>query len=303
MDNGTVCVFGGTGFLGRRIVRRLRAHGHSVRVASRHPARSRSLFANEDRIELLRADVEDEQSVAAALADTHGAVNAVSLYVERGGRTFRSVHVRAAERLAAQARRAGVRHFAHVSGIGADARSDSPYIRSRGEGVLAVQAAFPGAKIVRPAVMFGPDDAFLTTTVKLLKTLPMFPLFGDGRTRLQPVSVEDVSEAVVRAFAHDAAVYELGGPRIYEYEDLLRTIARRAGVRPVLVPVLFPLWHALGRLAELLPSPPLTRSQVELMRSDTVVSPDMPGLAALGISPQPLEEVLELILSQQPAGA
>src|SRR6266545_4811606 len=223
MNSGTVCVFGGTGFLGRRIVHGLRAHGHSVRVASRHPARSRSLFANEEQIEPVRADVEDEQSVAAALAGAHGAVNAVSLYVEGGGRTFRSVHVRAAERVAAQAARAGVRHFAHVSGIGADAQSDSPYIRSRGEGELAVQAAFPGAKIVRPAVMFGADDAFLTTTVKLLTTLPVFPLFGNGTTRLQPVSVEDVGEAVARMFEHDADVYELGGPRIYQYEDLLRT--------------------------------------------------------------------------------
>ena len=301
MDNGIVCVFGGTGFLGRRIVRHLRDQGFSVRVASRHPGRTRTLFANQDLLEPVRADVEDEHSVAAAVVGARGVVNAVSLYLERGGRTFRSVHVRAAASVAAQARRAGVRNFAHVSGIGADAGSDSPYIRSRGEGELAVQTAFPGAKIVRPAVMFGPDDAFLTVMVKLLQTLPVFPMFGAGRTRLQPVSVEDVGEAIARVFEHDAAVYELAGPRTYDYEDLLRNIARQAGIKPLLLPVPFPLWHTLGRVAELLPTPPLIRNQVELMRIDTVASAATPGLAALGISPQPLEEVLELILSRQSA--
>jgi uncharacterized protein YbjT (DUF2867 family) len=295
LRNGLICVFGGTGFLGRRIVRRLRDHGHTVRIASRHPERARSPIADE-RLEPVRADIEEEGSLVAALADAQGVVNAVSLYVERADATFRSVHVEGAARVAREARCAGVERLIHVSGIGTDPGSDSPYIRSRGEGELAVKSAFPDATIVRPAVMFGPDDAFLNTTLALLRRLPAFPMFGNGRTKLQPADVEDVAEAIARAFGQHRALYELGGPRIYAYEDLLRTIAQKAGLKPLLVPVPFSLWRALAWTAELLPNPPVTRNQVELMRIDTIAGSE-PGFEALGISPRPLEDVLDLILS------
>jgi NADH dehydrogenase len=144
-------VFGGTGFLGNRIVCHLRHHEFPVRIASRHP---------DVQLQSVAADIHDERSVANALAGAYGAVNAVSLYRERGGETFRSVHVEAAQLVAAQARRAGVERLVHVSGIGADAASPSHYIRMRGEGERAVRAEFADAFIVRPAVMFGPDDAF-----------------------------------------------------------------------------------------------------------------------------------------------
>jgi uncharacterized protein YbjT (DUF2867 family) len=295
LRNGPICVLGGTGFLGRRIVRRLRDHGHTVRIASRHAELVRSAIADE-RLQPVRTDIEDEVSLIEALAGTQGVVNAVSLYVERASTTFRSVHVEGAARVAREARRAGVERLIHVSGIGADPHSRSSYIRSRGEGELAVKSAFPAATIVRPAVMFGPDDAFLNTTLTLLRRLPAFPMFGDGKTRLQPADVEDVAEATARAFSEVRPLYELGGPRIYTYEDLLRRIAERAGLRPVLVPVPFLLWQSLAWVAELLPRPPVTRNQVELMRIDTVVASE-PGFAALGISPRPLEDVLDLIVS------
>ena len=300
MRNGLICVLGGTGFLGRRIVRRLRDHGHAVRIASRHPERARSPIADE-RLQPVRADIADEGSLA-ALAGTQGVVNAVSLYVERENATFRSVHVSGAGRIAREAHRAGVERLIHVSGIGADPGSNSPYIRSRGEGELAVKSAFSDATIVRPAVMFGPDDAFLSTSLTLLRRLPAFPMFGNGRTKLQPADGEDVAEAIARAFGERRPLYELGGPRIYAYEDLLRTIAQKAGLKPVLVPLPFSLWQALARVAELLPNPPLTRSQVELMRIDTIAGSE-PGFEALGISPRPLEDVLDLILSGSPADA
>jgi uncharacterized protein YbjT (DUF2867 family) len=295
LRNGPICVLGGTGFLGRRIVRRLRDHGHTVRIASRHAEPVRSAIADE-RLQPVRADIEDEVSLIEALAGTQGVVNAVSLYVERASTTFRSVHVEGAARVAREARRAGVERLIHVSGIGADPHSSSPYIRSRGEGELEVKSAFPAATIVRPAVMFGPDDAFLNTTLTLLRRLPAFPMFRNGKTRLQPADVEDVAEAIARAFSEVRPLYELGGPRIYPYEDLLRRIAERAGLRPVLVPVPFLLWQSLAWVAELLPRPPITRNQVELMRIDTVVASE-PGFAALGISPRALEDVLDQILS------
>jgi uncharacterized protein YbjT (DUF2867 family) len=189
----------------------------------------------------------------------------------------------------------------HVSGIGADTTSPSPYIRSRGEGEAAVQTAFPGAVIVRPAVMFASDDAFLTTILRLLRSLPAYPVFGDGKTRLQPVYVDDVAAAIaqiLRQSQNPYPVYELAGPRIYSYDELLRTIARIAGLRSVLMRMPFAFWNALAGVAEMLPQPPLTRNQVELMKIDTTASESMPGFRALRISSRSLEDELEAILRQ-----
>ena len=295
-----VTVFGGTGFLGRRVVRHLRQHGFSVRIASRHPDRGYRLFALDDpQLQSVEADIHDERSVADALAGAYGVVNAVSLYVGRGRETFHSVHVESAQRVAAQARRAGVQRLAHVSGIGSDAASPSLYIRKRGEGDLAVRATFAEAALIRPAVMFGPDDAFLSTILTLLGRLPVYPMFGRGRTRLQPAYVDDVAEAIAKALQRPemhAATFEFGGPRVYSYEELLRAVAREANLEPVLMPMPFAAWHALAWLAEMLPSPPVTRNQVELMRVDTVTSPEMPGFGDLGISPRSVEEILQEIL-------
>ena len=290
-----VTVFGGTGFLGRRVVRHLRDKGLSVRVASRHPRAS----GHDPEIQPIAADICERQSIATAIEGAFGVVNAVSLYVERGTDTFQVVHVAAVERLAAEARKAGVARFIQVSGIGADAASSSPYIRARGQGEQAVRAAFASASVVRPAVMFGPDDAFLNTLVRLLRRLPVYPMFGRGTTRLQPAAVEDVGEMIAKLMqrtAAEAVTVECGGPRVYTYEELVRTIARAANVNRMLVQVPFAAWHAVAWVCELLPSAPVARNQVELMEIDTVASADVPGFADFGISPRPLEEVLQSIL-------
>jgi NADH dehydrogenase len=275
----TVTVFGGTGFLGRRIVRDLRSRGFPVRIASRHPDRGHGLFGPDDpQLQSVGADIHDARSVADALASAYGVVNAVSLYVEHGRETFHSVHVDSAQRVAAQAHRAGADRLIHISGIGADAASQSRYIRKRGEGELAVRAAFVEALFIRPAVMFGPDDAFLRTILKLLRQLPVYPMFGRGVTRLQPAYVEDVAEAIVRVMQRaetPSTIFEFGGPRVYSYEELLRAVAHQAGLAPRLLPIPLAAWHALARASEMLPSPLLTRNQVELMQIDTVSSPEM----------------------------
>ena len=301
MADRIVTVFGGTGFLGSRVVSYLLGQSLSARIASRHPDRVPSPSEGTAHQSIL-ADINDEDAVAAAVTGAYGVVNAVSLYVERGTETFHAVHVEAAERLARQAQRAGVERFVHVSGIGADVTSGSLYIRNRGEGELAVQAAFANAIIIRPAVMFGRDDAFLNTLVKLLKRLPAYPMFGRGLTRLQPVYVEDVAEAIARSLQPTAAnpvTYELGGPRVYTYEELLTLVADRLSKKPVLLSLPFPMWHSLARIAEMLPGSPLSRSQVELMEVDTVASAGMPGFDALGITPQPIEHALEQILARR----
>jgi len=292
-----VAVFGGTGFLGRRIVQRLLDHGLSVRIASRHPERGEGIFrATSSQLEFARADVSDNALIGAVVAGAYGVVNAVSLYVEGRRHSFHSVHVEAAARVAMHARHSHAARLIHVSGIGADSTSLSPYIRSRGEGENAVRAAFPAATIVRPAVMFGPDDAFLVPLINLLRKSPMFPLFGRGRTALQPAYVEDVGEAIARILDSSAAetVYELGGPQIYSYKDLLRMIGAHLGSRRVLVPVPFIVWQALAFLAEWWPRPPITRNQVELMRIDNVASPVCAGFATLAIKPRGIKAMFQL---------
>jgi uncharacterized protein YbjT (DUF2867 family) len=300
MNDRTVTVFGGTGFLGRRVVRQLRRHGFSVRIASRHPDRGHRLFGLDDpQLQSVEANIHDEQSIADAISGAYGVVNAVSLYVEHGRETFHSVHVESAQRLGAQVQRAGVERLVHVSGIGADPNSPSLYIRKRGEGELAVRAAFADTTLIRPAVMFAPDDAFLTTILKLLRRLPVYPMFGGGQTQLQPAYVEDVAEAIAqvmqRAETH-SKMFECCGPRVYSYEELLRTVARKAELKPILIPVPFAAWHALAWISEMLPSPPITRNQVELMQVDSVLSPGMPGFAELGISSHSVEEILQEML-------
>jgi uncharacterized protein YbjT (DUF2867 family) len=298
--NRTVVVFGGTGFLGRRVVQQLRRRDFPVRVASRHPHRGSELFGSDDReLRSIEVDIHDERSVAEALADAYGAVNAVSLYVERQGETFQSVHVEAARRIAAQAQQAGVKCLAHVSGIGSDPASSSLYVRKRGEGELAVRSAFAAADLIRPAVMFGHDDAFLTTILALLRRLPIYPMFGRGLTKLQPAYVEDVAEAVaVIMQGARGVVVECGGPRVYSYEELLRAVAREAGLKPILLPVPFAAWRALALISKMLPNPPVTRNQVELMQLDTVQSSGLPGLKELGIARHSVEEIVRGMLTR-----
>ena len=291
-----VTVFGGTGFLGRRVVRHLRDKGFSVRIATRHP---RSSSGGDPEVQPIAADIREQESIAAAVKGATGVVNAVSLYVERGTDTFNALHVAAAQRLAEEARNAGAERLIQISGIGADATSSSPYIRARGQGEQGVRAAFPNAEVIRPAVMFGPNDAFLNTLVQLLRRLPIYPMFGRGQTRLQPADVEDVGEAVARLMQRtpaDAITVECGGPRVYTYEELLRMIGSAANVKPVLAPVPLAAWHALAWIAEVLPGAPVTRNQVELMEIDTVASAGVPGFADLGISPRAMEDVLPTIL-------
>lgn len=293
----TITVFGGTGFLGRRLVQRLAAEGASVRIAVRHPdpARSALRAAGLNQITVFRADVREQASVAAAVSGVDAVVNAVSAYVEKRGVTFEAVHEQGGETVAREAVSAGVARLILVSGIGANPESRYPYIRARGRGELVVQQAFPGTTIVRPGAMFGPGDALFGTLADLARILPVLPLIGGGRTRLQPVYVEDVAEAITRMFADPGTAgrtYELAGPGVYTMRELVKITLRLIGRRRLLMPVPFTVATVQARLFELLPSPPLTTSQVDLLRTDNVVSGVLPGFRELGIEPKGVEEVV-----------
>ena len=293
----TVVVFGGGGFLGRRLVDRLSAESVTVRVAVRHPepARIELRSLGFDRVTVVHADVRDQGSVAAAIAGADAVVDAVSAYVEKGGVTFEAVHVRGAENVAREAVAAGVARFVLVSGIGADRYSSSPYIRSRGRGEVMVQQAFPEATIVRPGATFGPGDALFGTLAELARVLPVLPLIGGGYTRLQPVFVEDVAEAITNILSDPGTVgqtYELAGPRVYTLRELVNMTLQLMGKRRLLVAVPFAVAEIQARLFEFLPNPPLTTGQVDLLKVDNVASKTLPGFQDLKIRPKTVEEVL-----------
>src|SRR6476661_6074383 len=293
----TVVVFGGGGFLGRRLVHRLTVQGMTVRVAVRHPdhARIELQSIGFDRFTVVPADVRDQASVAAAIAGADAVVNTVSAYVEKGGVTFEAVHVQGAQIVARETVAAGVPRLVLVSGIGADANSGSPYIRSRGRGEVMVQQAFPSATIVRPGAMFGPGDALFATLAELARLLPVLPLIGGGHTRLQPVFVEDVAEAVANILADPGTVgrtYELAGPGVYTLRELVQMTLCLMNKRRLLIPVPFAVAKIQARLFELLPNPPLTTGQVDLLKADNVASGTLPGLHELKIQPKTVEEVI-----------
>ena len=303
----TVVVFGGGGFLGRRLVDRLTAEGMTVRVAVRHPDRARIELRSGgfERVTVVPADVRDQASVAAAIAEADAVVNAVSAYVEKGGVTFEAVHVRGAENVAREAAAAGVARLVLVSGIGADPDSSSPYIRARGRGELIIRQAFPGATIVRPGAMFGPGDALFGTLAALARLLPALPLIGGGSTRLQPIFVEDVAEAISSILSDPGTVgrtYELAGPKVYTLHELVNMTLQLMGKRRLLVPVPFAVAEVQARLFELLPNPPLTTGQVDLLKTDNVASGVLPDVQDLNIQPKAVEEVIPTYIGPRAPG-
>lgn len=286
----TVTVFGGTGFLGSAIVRALSARGYAVRVATRHPLPQ----APADGVMHVTADVSNESSVRRAVHGAFAIVNAVSLYVEKRGLTFAGVHVDGARTVARCAREAGAERIVHVSGLGSDPRSPSAYVRARARGEEAVREAFPDAVVLRPSVMFGRDDSFLSA-IEMATRFPVVPLFGRGDTRLQPVYVADVATAAATVIADPQTPpreLELGGAETLTYREIVAAVAAHLGRRRRLLPLPFAAWKALAAGASLLPSPPLTRNQVILMETDNVVTGRTPTFADLGIQPASLRAML-----------
>jgi uncharacterized protein YbjT (DUF2867 family) len=287
-------VFGGTGFLGRRVVRALAKAGDQVRIAARHPS-TRDFPDLQSQLVPVTVDLRDEQAVAEAVKGAAAVVNAVSLYVEKGDLTFQVVHVQGAERLARCAKAAGVERFVHVSGIGVDANSPSAFVRARARGEEVVRNAFEQATIVRPSVMFACGESFLKALEDVTR-LPVVPLFGRGDTRLQPAWVDDVANAIaylLQAGAPRGMVFELGGGKVYTYREAVQEVAAHLGRKRWLLRVPFPLWHGIVAILSALPNPPLTRDQLVLMKSDNIVAKGANTFSTLGIQPRSLEEVLE----------
>jgi len=306
---GLVTVIGGSGFLGRYAVRALAKEGWRIRVAMRRPHLAPELRVMGDvgQIELVQANLRDENSVARALTGAEAVVNLVGLLYESGRQRFDALHVTAAGAAARLAAAAGARTFVQVSAIGADAASTAVYARTKAEGEAAVRGAFPTAVVLRPSVVFAEEDDFFNRFGAMAAVSPALPLIGGGGTRFQPVYAGDVGAAVAAALKRpDAAggLYELGGPSIYTFKELMALILKETRRRRLLVPIPFPLAELMGQAAQLLAltpfAPPLTRDQVELLKSDNVASG--PGLADLGVVATPLESIVPTYLWKYRAG-
>jgi uncharacterized protein YbjT (DUF2867 family) len=235
------------------------------------------------------------------VAGSDAVISCAGILYERGRQRFDLVHHQGPALLARLAKAAGARRFVHVSAIGADPAAPAAYARSKAAGEAAVRAAFPAATILRPSVVFGPEDDFFNRFAALARWLPALPLIGGGHTRFQPVYVADVAEAVMAVLErHDAesAVYELGGPKIYSFKDLMLLLLREINRHRVLVPLPYGLALFEAAFLEWLPKPPLTRDQVRLLQRDNVATPDRPGLLELGLTPTAAELILPTYLDR-----
>lgn len=294
MRNQLITVFGGSGFLGRYVVQRLAARHARIQVPSRTPNRVRHLQPMSDpgQIVVEPLNLGSEQALSRYLTGSSAVVNLIAILHERKKGDFQAVHVDLAGRLARAARTAGVERLVHVSAIGADPTSSSAYARTKAAGEAAVREAFAEATIMRPSVVFGPEDDFLNRFAAMAKFLPALPLIGGGRTRFQPVYVGDVANAITTALQREDAAgttYELGGPRVYTFEELMRWLLRTVGRKRLLLPLSFDLAKLQGRFLEYAPEPPLTRDQVELLKYDNVVADDAKTFEDLGVRPTPME--------------
>jgi len=290
-----ITVFGGSGFLGRYVVRRLAASGARVRVAVRNPEAAAFLTPLGDvgQIVPVQANIRDDASVARAVQGADAVINLVGILFERGHQTFRAVHVEGAERIAVAAREAKTPTLIQISSLAADPKAASHYAQTKAAGETAVRAAFPKAVLLRPGVIFGAEDLFFNRFAAMACLAPFLPLIGGGKTRLQPVAVWDVADAIAGALdGHDGEIIELGGPETYTFRALMEAILKTIERRRMLLPVPFAVARLAAFFLEFLPAPPLTRDQIRLLENDNVVSRSVKGFADLGIAPTPLEIAL-----------
>ncbi len=321
-----ITIFGGSGFVGRHLVRRLAVENWEVRVAVRdiEAAQFLKTSGNIGQIVLWQTDIKDPAQVASAVEGADAVVNLVGALYESGANYFSALHTNGAANIAQAAALAGVGRLVQISALGADKSSSSKYARTKALGEDAVQTAFPAATIMRPSVIFGPEDNFFNMFAGLSRYSPSMPVFGcpvipkisvngenglnfdidlygDGGTKFQPVYVGDVADAIVRALKDAGTAgrtYELGGPQVYSFKEVMELLGRHTGRNKWLVPIPFVIATICAYFLQVLPKPLLTCDQVSLMKSDNVVSETAETLASLGINPVDAEVILPVYLGR-----
>jgi uncharacterized protein YbjT (DUF2867 family) len=308
MRNRRTAILGGSGFIGRYVVKRLAARGEVVAVGCRNAEKAKFLRPMGDvgQVQPLNIAIDDNGLLPAFLAGNQGLVNCVGILRESGSQNFERVHHTGPALLARFARDAGVERFVHISAVGADPRSPSAYARTKAAGEQAVRDAFPTVTVLRPSVVFGPEDQFFNRFAAMATVSPVLPLIGGGETRFQPVYVGDVADAVVNCLDDPATAgrtYELGGPKVYTFRAILELMLREIRRKRWFIDLPFGVAELQAKLMSILPNPPLTPDQVELLKRDNVVSPGALTLSSLGIVPTPVEAVLPTYLDRfRPGG-
>ncbi len=301
MKNGLVTVFGGSGFLGKHVVRALVAKGYRVRVPMRRPHIGMDLrvIGNVGQVQLMQANLRFEKSVQRAVEGSDAVINLVAVLYEAGQQSFEALHVRGAETLAKAVAAEGITNFVHVSAIGADKDSQSDYARTKGEGEEIVRKHVPTADILRPSIMFGNEDEFFNRFASMAQLSPALPLMGGGKTKFQPTYVADVADAIARRVEAEASAqtFELGGLQTYSFKELMQFMLETIGKKRLLVPVPWFAANMMGFGGEMIGAMPflepfLTRDQVKNLKNDNVVGQDVQGFADLGIKPETIEAIV-----------
>ncbi|MCC6598848.1 MAG: complex I NDUFA9 subunit family protein [Alphaproteobacteria bacterium] len=308
LNNKVATIFGGTGFLGRQIVRKLARKGYTIKVATRVPESAYFLrpAGVVGQIVPFACDYDNPESIAQAVRGADIVVNCIGILFQRGKRnTFSRVHVEIPARIAAAAERESVGALVHISALGTQS-GHSKYAQSKREGEKAILANYPKAVILRPSVVFGEDDSFFNKFAEMARFAPVFPLIGGGKTKFQPVYVGDVAEAVMVALASKEAaghIFELGGPEIVNFKGIYARLFEYTGRARALIRCPFFLAKIKAFFLNFLPNPPLTPDQVELLKTDSVVEAGAPGFAALGLEPVSMNLILPKYLkTYQPGG-
>ena len=301
MTSQLVTVFGGSGFVGRHTVRVLARAGYRVRVAVRRPNTAHFLrpLGDVGQVELFQANIRDDNSVMAALDGAHIAINLVGILYAGGKQSFQAIQADGPGRIARLAKVAGVDQIIHLSSIGASLASKSSYARTKAQGEANLLEAFPEAVVLRPSIIFGPEDDFFNRFAALARFLPFLPLIGGGHTRFQPIYVDDVAEAILAAIQGSHAkgnIFELGGPCVYTFKELLQYILDVTRRRRLLIPIPFGLAKFQAFFLGLLPSPLLTMDQVELLKTDNIVGleqdTDLKTIDDLGVEVETIETMV-----------
>ncbi|MEO1656639.1 MAG: complex I NDUFA9 subunit family protein [Pseudomonadota bacterium] len=298
-----VTVFGASGFLGRHVVRELCKRGHRVRAAVRHPMEANFLnpMGAVGQVQIFQANVRYRTSVADALAGADAAVNLVGILAPVGKNTFEGVQTLGSQNVAQEAARLGIEDLIHVSAIGADAESESLYARTKAEGEQAALSNVPTATIIRPSIVFGPQDDFFNRFAAMARIAPALPLIGGGKTKFQPVYVDDVADAIVQLIETGAGrgeTFELGGPEVMSFKELLQLMLKIVGRSRLLLPLPFPVASMMGSAGDtvsMLPfvEAPITADQVKLLKKDNVVAAEgVKTFADLGIAPETMDAIL-----------
>lgn len=303
MEQRIITIVGGTGFVGRYVVKLLANAGYRIRVISRFPDNALHLKTAGDvgQIVLLPGNLTQPESLQGKLNGSYAVINLAGIMFESGSQKFSALHAQGAEKLAQLAKSLHIPRFIQISALGVDKASRSRYAYSKMLGENAVLAAFPEATILRPSVIFGPEDNFFNQFAAMAGLAPMLPLIGGGKSCFQPVYVGDVAEAIEACLARDdvkGQIIELGGPQVFTFKEILEYVLRTIGKDRTLLPIPFPIASMMGSCTQMLPRPLLTRDQVKLLSYDNVVNADAKNLEWLGITPTAVDMVVPSYLKR-----